>query len=135
MKYFTVLLLLLMGLSVGKAQNGFRNLVNEKALDYTELKGIWSYEVAGLDHRYSRGLLIIDKTEGNYDLLVKLLNGGSLTAYDLLVAGNKLQFHVNPDGVERVAVILTMEGDAFEGEVFAKEANYAVKGIRKLPEK
>lgn len=57
------------------------------------------YEVACLDHGYSRGLLIIDKTEGKHDLLVKLPNGESLIAHDLLVAGGKLQFHVKPDRV------------------------------------
>lgn len=99
MRDIPILLLLSLVFFTGTAQDGFINTANDKTLESIDLVGIWSYRVAGVYNGYSRGLLIIDKTEGKHDLLFKLPNGESLIAHDLLVAGDKLQFHVKPDRV------------------------------------
>ncbi|KAA2218341.1 hypothetical protein F0361_01585 [Maribacter flavus] len=119
----------------GTAQDGFINTANDKTLESIDLVGIWSYRVAGVDNGYEEGLLIVDKMEDGFTVQVQLQNRGSLNAYDVLVEGDKMQFHVNLDGVERVGVVLRIKEKELEGQVITEEGSrFSIKGVKKLPE-
>jgi hypothetical protein len=138
-RYIPIFLLLLLEFFTGTAQDGFGNTgndkTNDKTLELTDLVGIWSYRVAGINNGYEEGFLIIDKMEGQYTVQVQLQNRGSLNAYDVLVEGDKMQFHVNLDGVERVGVVLGIKGKELEGQVITGEGSrFSVKGAKQLPE-
>ena len=127
------MLLFLLVSFTGAAQDGFKSTAKDVTLEPTDLVGVWGYQVTGIDEGYEQGLLIIDKTEGPYAVQVQLQNKGSLSAFDVQVEHNELQFHVNLDGVERVTVVLWIKGKEFEGQVITKGSRYAVKGERQLP--
>ncbi|RRQ49212.1 hypothetical protein DZC72_00860 [Maribacter algicola] len=119
----------------GTAQDVLRSTSNDQILEPTDLVGIWSYRVADIDNGYEEGLLIVDKMEGLYAVQVQLQNRGSLNAYDVLVEGDVMQFHVNLDGVERVGVVLGIKGKELEGQVITGEGSrFSVKGAKQLPE-
>ncbi len=135
MRYIPILLLVLLVSFTGTAQDGFRNTANDKTIESTDLLGIWSYRVTGINNGYEEGLLIVDKMEGLYTMQIQLQNRGSLNAYDVLVEGDKMQFHVNLDGVERVGVVLSIKGKELEGQVITEEgSSFAIKGVKQLPE-
>ncbi len=98
------------------------------------LAGIWNYEVLGVVNGYEKGLLIITKSNGDYIVEV-VLDQGSLPTYDVGVMDNTIQFLVNIDGTERVAVVLEVNGHEFKGEAITKEGRYSLNGTKKFPEK
>ncbi|WP_125221046.1 hypothetical protein [Maribacter algicola] len=135
MRYIPIFLLLLLVFFTGTAQDVLRSTSNDQILEPTDLVGIWSYRVADIDNGYEEGLLIVDKMEGLYAVQVQLQNRGSLNAYDVLVEGDVMQFHVNLDGVERVGVVLGIKGKELEGQVITGEGSrFSVKGAKQLPE-
>ena len=129
------MLLFFLAFFAGTAQDGLVNAGNDKTLESTDLVGIWDYQVVGIHNGYEQGFLIVNKMEGRYIMQIQLQNRGSLNAYDVLVEGDKMQFHVNLDGVERVGVVLSIKGKELEGQVITEEGrSLAIKGVKQLPE-
>jgi hypothetical protein len=63
------------------------------------------------------------------------LGQGIVQAYDVRVEVNDLQFNVNLEDIERVTVVLRIDGDEFLGRAVTKEGAYEIKGARKPPSK
>lgn len=137
MKYLSYVILFFVFSFGGNASNGmsFLSIVPtaKVAQEDSDFSGIWSFRVLGVDNGYEKGLLVITKLNMGYELQVQLQHG-SLTAYDVLAEGNDLQFHVNLDGLERIAVVLRFTGDQLKGQAIAKEGTYSITGTKQLPE-
>jgi hypothetical protein len=96
------------------------------------IDGVWQFEVSGTQSMYQRGLLFIEKENDSYAVSLKFENG-MLSAYDLVVHDNQLNFNTNISGIERISFVLLFEGNNLRGESYSNNNTSQVRGTRKIP--
>ncbi|MEA1785129.1 hypothetical protein U1E44_03425 [Arenibacter sp. GZD96] len=93
-----------------------------------ELIGYWNYTVDNAPYEYSRGVMVIDKSDGRYSVVVQL-NQGSIQGEDVQVKDNEISFKVIVEGTT-VTVTLTADKDTLSGQSVSSEGTMTIKGVR-----
>ncbi len=94
--------------------------------------GVWDYEVEGTEDAYRKGVLFVRMEKGMPVVEVHLGNG-VLTGQNVKIVGDTLNFMVNLDGVERIAIVLNAKDDKILGEASSSQGSFPISGTRKLP--
>jgi hypothetical protein len=92
------------------------------------LLGAWVYTVENVPYEYSKGVFLISKENGAYNVQVQLTHG-TLTGEDIEVKGNTVKFNLIIEG-QSVAVELTSNGDKISGESNSMDGTYQIEGAR-----
>ncbi len=93
-----------------------------------ELLGAWVYTVENVPYEYSKGVFLISKEKGAYNVQVQLPHG-TLTGEDIEVKGNTVKFNLFIEG-QSVSVELTSNGDKISGESNSMDGTYQIEGKR-----
>lgn len=96
----------------------------------TSPEGEWNYTVEGTPYEYSKGVLKVVKTNGEYEITVKV-NYNSIEAEQVTVKGNNLDFVVYIEG-QNVKVNLTIDGDKISGKAVSPEGVFPMQGNRSI---
>lgn len=92
------------------------------------LLGAWVYTVENVPYEYSKGVFLISKEKGAYNVQVQLTHG-TLTGEDIEVKGNTVKFNLFIEG-QSVSVELTSDGDKISGESNSMDGTYQIEGKR-----
>ena len=95
-----------------------------------EVTGAWEYTVENVPYEYSKGVIVITKSDDNYTVKVKLTNG-ELAGEDVAVVGNSVTFKLYIEG-QTVAVELTAEGDGITGKSTSYDGTFYIQGARQV---
>lgn len=95
-----------------------------------EIAGAWEYTVENVPYEYSKGVIVIAKSDDNYTVKVKLING-ELAGEDVEVIGNSVTFNLYIEA-QTVAVELTAEGDGITGKSTSYDGTFYIKGTRQV---
>lgn len=95
--------------------------------------GYWNYSAPNAPYEYSKGVMVISKVEGAYNVVVHV-NGGSIIGEDVKVNGNEIKFKVYIEG-DTVSVTLTVDNDTISGNSVSSQGSLAIEGKRgEMPE-
>ena len=93
--------------------------------------GVWLYTAEGLDPEYSTGVFFIREENGKKVVELQLEHG-TLTGQDVIISDNKVKFNINIKGLERVSIVLLIEGNTLRGETSSTKGIHKISGTRKL---
>lgn len=134
-RYFWNFALLLVGFNLSSwgLQKGIdpseTQIVPKMFLSYEDgLVGYWDYTVPNAPYEYSKGAIVISKSEGTFSVVVQL-NGGSINGEDVKVNGNEINFKVYIEG-DVVSVTLTAVDDTISGNSISSQGSMAIEGKR-----
>ena len=95
-----------------------------------ELVGAWVYTVDNVDYQYSKGVLLIAKENGEYNVQVQL-SQGVIPGEEVEVDGNTITFSVNIEG-QTISVKLTVEGEKIFGESSSSDGVFKIVGTKQV---
>jgi len=109
-----------------KSNNVIVEMENEDPL------GVWLYTAEGTSPEYRTGVLFIREENGKHVIEVQL-ETGTLTGQDVEVDKDTIKFNMNVEGLERISVVLAVNGNKISGETYSTEGTYKISGYRKMP--
>ena len=119
---------LILGATATMANTNLEENKTNISVSADELLGAWVYTVENVPYEYSKGVFLISKEKGAYNVQVQLPHG-TLTGEDIEVKGNTVKFNLFIEG-QSVSVELTSNGDKISGESNSMDGTYQIEGKR-----
>ncbi len=98
-------------------------------LSDSELIGQWHYTVVNAPYEYSKGVLIISKSDDHIFQVAVNLSGNTVNGQEVVIKGNEINFKVYIEG-SPISVKLIAKGDSISGESVSQEGTLEIQGQR-----
>jgi hypothetical protein len=119
---------LILGATAAMANTNLEENKTNISVSADELLGAWVYTVENVPYEYSKGVFLISKEKGAYNVQVQLSHG-TLTGEDIEVKGNTVKFNLFIEG-QSVSVELTSNRDKISGESNSMDGTCQIEGNR-----